>query len=140
MPFTLPQFNCTFTLYRFGGPFPSWEKLGDLLPCQWYVNPRFVVYSTPAFGGEEEILLGYLRVPKTQTLEEGDIVRVDPGADFAYEILEVERVHLNFPNEYRVGYTNNLDVFTLPFGPLLDEGSDEAILTETANPITTENI
>jgi hypothetical protein len=137
MPFTLPQFNCTFDSYRLDTVTLLWHRVLTGTPCQWYVNPRFQVMTEPPDGGSEEFILHFLRVPMGTDIAESDIVNVEPGEDFWYQLIETERVHKNFPNEYWVGFASNIDQVSLPFGVIYDEDGIQ-LQTETLVPITTE--
>lgn len=138
MPFTLPQFNCLYTSWRLDLATGHWNKVNIASMCQWYVNPR-VVFILEITGALENNPVHFLRVPKGTDLEEGDIIEVAPGDHFNYEIIETERVHLNFPNEYWLGFAVNVDEDDLPFGPLETETDLIHITTETLVDIVTEN-
>lgn len=137
MPFTptLPVFNCLFNSWRFDPVTFVWSRNLTEAPCQWYVNPKVLAISFPDVG-DEEIILHFLRCPKGTDILEGDIVEVQSGEFIFYELIENERVHLNFPNEYAVGFANVLDFESTPF-PLMDEDG-LFILTESGDVILTE--
>jgi len=114
MPFTLPQFNCLFNAWRFDPVTFLWSKVSDHDVCQWYVNPRQQDFFALPLG-DEEIMLHHLRVPKGTDIREGDLVEVEPGSEWFYSLVETERMHLNFPNEYFVGFANIVDAESTPF-------------------------
>lgn len=134
--FTLPNFNCTCNSYRLDPTGTVWSKILINQACQWYVNSR-VTSTTLVAITTEEMILHFLRVPKGTDIAEGDLVQVNPGEDFNYQMVETERVHLNFPNEYAVAFCNNMDKEFLPYGPIETE-LQEDILTEGGSEILTE--
>jgi len=135
MPFTLPHFNCGFSSWRLDPTGNFWSKILTGAPCQWYVNSRISAIAWPD-AADEEIILHHLRVPIGTDIEEGDIVEVEPGEVWFYQLIETERVHKNFPNEYLVGFANNLDAENTPF--FVDTEYGVFLLTETGTPISTE--
>jgi hypothetical protein len=135
MAFTLPQFNCLFHSWRLDGATLVWSRIITNGPCQWYVYSRTQDWADP-LGGGEEIMLHHLRVPKGTDIDEGDLVEVEPGSFWFYQLVETDRVHLNFPNEYFVGFANNLDEENTPF--FVDDENGVELLTETGFRIYTE--
>jgi len=135
MPFTLPQFNCLFDAWRFDGFTLTWSKISFSDVCQWYVNPRIQAIAWPQFNSEE-IIFHYLRVPMGTDIREGDIVEVESGELWFYQVIETERVHKNFPNEYLVGFCNNLDAENTPF--VLATEDEIQLQTEGGSLIFTE--
>lgn len=135
MAFTLPQFNCLFNSWRLDPTGTFWSRIQTNHPCQWYVNPRILAIDF-AVSSSEEVILHFLRVPIGTDIDEGDLVEVEPGSERFYELLETERVHLNFPNEYAVGYANNVDAVNTPFVISTEDGIQ--LQTETVLPLFTE--
>jgi hypothetical protein len=135
MPFTLPHFNCTFSSWRLDGATSVWARVVIGGACQWYTNPRIVMLAIP-LGGSEEIILHFLRVPIGTDIAEGDLVEVEVGEQWFYQLVETERVHKNFPNEYAVGYATNMDAENTPF--FIDTELGVALDTETGDKISTE--
>jgi len=128
MPFTLPQFNCLFNGWRLNPATGVWDRVVSSEACQHYVNSREQPWAY-IIGATEEIMLHHLRTPMGTDIAEGDIVEVEPGEEWFYQLIETERVHKNFPNEYLVGYSNILDWEDTPF----------FIATELVEKIQTEN-
>lgn len=100
MSFTLPIFNCLYDLWRPPNAPPAAADFTNQ-PCQFYFTPK----------GQFDIVKGdddtyrppiYLRVPKGTDIQVDDVVEVEPGSGLFYTVRWVERVHLNFPNEYFV--------------------------------------
>jgi hypothetical protein len=120
-----------FDCYRLDPTGTTWSKVIAAGACQWYVNSRIVVITYAPFASEE-VILHFLRVPLGTDIQEGDIVNVQPGDDFWYQLVETERVHLNFPNEYGVGFATNVDAVSLPFGVIYTE---DGIQIQTELPL-----
>jgi len=138
MSFTLPIFNCLFNSWRSPDIGVTWTRINTGAQCQLYVNSRVTSSTGQTIDGEETII-HFLRVPKGTDLAEGDVVECEPDEGFCYFVIETERVHKNFVNEYLVGFVNNLD---LEFTPLfvMTEGAfePEPLFAEDGSYIQTE--
>ena len=135
MTFTLPIFNCIFNSWRLDPTGSSWFRVITGGACQWYVNSRMLAIDF-SVSGLEEIILHFLRTPKGTDIAEGDLVEVEPGSGWFYALVETERVHLNFPNEYLVGFANIVDDVDTPFVISTEDGIQ--LQTETLTPLYTE--
>jgi len=101
MAFTPPVFNCLADLWR------SPDVPGITAPtredqdCQLYFTPKGQFDVFPSVNDEYNPPV-YIRWPKDYDVQVDDIVEIDPGDNWYYKVRWVDRVHKNFPNEYKV--------------------------------------
>jgi hypothetical protein len=121
--YTLPVFNVPCDVWSV-----TQDPLTDVpriaaLPCQLYVNPRAVNTFVPELVFDQ-IFAVVVRFPKGSDVREYDYLRIPVGSIYYYEVLEVERMHLGFTNEYFIAYANQLETdnpFPLSFVLMEDE-------------------
>jgi len=129
MAFTLPKFVNTYNLWRPPAAPPDAPDF-TAQECQFYFTPK----GNYAFVAEDTTATFppiYLRVPKGTDLQAGDIVEVNDGQAFFYTVRWVERVHLDFPNEYLVGLLEQ-GISTPPpgTGSILLESGDNVLVED----------
>jgi len=112
MPYTfaLPNFNLTGVAWvPPHTPATDPEDIGDF-PCQLYLPPR--CEGIEQFEGATQTYVPpiILRLDKaTPTIMKGFIVRVNTYPTEYYLVQWVQKIHIGFPNEYRMAIMNQCD-------------------------------
>jgi hypothetical protein len=129
MALFLPNFNALYDLWRPPNAPPAAADQTNK-PCQLYLTSRNLLDIEP-----DEFTFWqppvWLRVPKGTDIRPHDIVEVEPGEGWFYEVRWTDRMHKNFPNEYFVAI---LCQTAIPSPPnpfhLLMESGDSLLLED----------
>jgi len=124
LPFTLPQFVNTCDSERFDIPSSTWVPILAAQPCQLYNNSRIVNTLWFEFDANYVVIL---RVPKGTNILPNDRVEVNPGSGWTYRVITIERVHMDFPNEYLAAYLEQGAVGPAELGDILAEDGNHIV-------------
>jgi len=103
MPYTAPQFNCLADIW-FGNRVPFDGPPDEVnVPCQFYIPSRASLDHTP---GTAELFVPpiYVRMPvsENENWKRAHVLEIHEDEHLYYLARWKERMHLGFPNEYRV--------------------------------------